>query len=66
MKVVNSKTKKEVKVGDIVTSFRGEKQEVRYLSPEANRVTVGEPGVSNQFACREYYLSVFGLEVKEV
>ncbi len=65
MIVVDSKTKEEIKKGDIVTSFRGEKKEVRYLSPEANRVTVGTPGDSDQFNCQEYYLSVFGLEVQK-
>ena len=64
MIVVDRKTKKEVKVGDIVTDFRGEKRKVQCLSPEALKVTVARPNDTRQFACQEYYLSVFGLEVK--
>jgi len=63
-KLVNKDTGAEVKVGDTVTSFRGEKAIVKYLEPPhkpsaSGRVYVTQEGMTGQ---QGFYASVFGLK----
>lgn len=64
MRLVYKATGEEVKVGDVVTTFRGKKCEVKYFrephKPSSEgKVTVKEEGSS---FCMEYYVSVIGAE----
>lgn len=64
MRLVYKGTEKEVKVGDVVTDFRGDKATVKYFrephKPSSEgKITVTEDG-SDWSA--EYYVSVYGLE----
>ena len=62
MKLINSKTKQEVKIGDMVTSFRGEKYEVRSWSEPQHRGSTGRMYVKNDQLDRELYPAVFNCE----
>ena len=64
MRLVYKVTGKEVKVGDIVTTFRGDKCEVKYFRPphkssSSGKVTVQLEGSNLSM---EYYVSVIGAE----
>lgn len=64
MRLVYKATGKEVKVGDIATTFRGKKCEVKYFrephKPSSEgKITVQEEGCS---FCSEYYVGVIGAE----
>lgn len=63
MKLVYKETGEEVKRGDILTDFRGEKAIARYWrEPDhgVGKITVEES--PDDIMLREYYVSVFGLE----
>ena len=67
MKLVNEKTGQEVKVGEVVTSFRGEKFTLRSAelprhSGSSGRVVVLPKGVTNSFDAQEFFPSVFDLK----
>ena len=62
MKLINSKTKQEVKIGDMVTSFRGEKYEVRSWSEPQHRGSTGRMYVKSDVYDRDYYPAVFNCE----
>ena len=62
MKLINSKTKQEVKIGDMVTSFRGEKYEVRSWSEPHHSGSTGRMYVKNDQLDRELYPAVFNCE----
>lgn len=62
MRLVYETTGEEVKVGDIVTTFRGKKCEVKYFAPphkpsSEGKITVQEEGCT---FCSEYYVGVIG------
>ncbi len=63
MKLVYKETGEEVKKGDILTDFRGEKAIAHYWrEPDhgIGKITVEES--HDDIMLREYYVSVFGLE----
>ena len=62
MKLINSKTKQEVKIGDMVTSFRGEKYEVRSWSEPQHRGSTGRMYVKGDQFDRSLYPAVFNCE----
>ena len=64
MRLVYKATGKEVKVGDVVTTSKGEKCEVTYFRPphkpsSSGKVTVQFEGSNSSM---EYYVSVIGAE----
>ena len=59
MKLINSTTNREVKIGDTVTSFRGEKYEVRSWSIPHNEGSTGRMYVREGKLEGSYYPSVF-------
>lgn len=64
MRLVYKGTDKEVKVGDIVTDFRGEDSIVSYFAEPNKPSSEGKITVKrteDDFG-REYYVSCFGLE----
>ena len=62
MKLINSITKQEVKIGDTVTSFRGEKYEVRSWSEPHHAGSTGRMYVKGDQYDRELYPAVFNCE----
>ena len=65
MRLVYKETGKEVKVGDVVETSRGEKCEVRYFRPPHKPSSEGKVTVQfgeDKFNCMEYYVSVIGAE----
>ena len=58
VKLVNTNTGKEVKIGDTVTSFRGETATVRYVRPPHKSSASGY--------VNDYYASVYDCEFVEV
>lgn len=65
MKLVYTDTGKEVKVGDIVKTFRGEECKVKYFRPPHKPSSSGKITVQfgdNDLNCREFYVSVIGAE----
>lgn len=65
MRLVYKATGKEVKVGDIATTFRGEKCEVKYFRPPHKPSSEGKVTVQfgeDKFNCMEYYVGVIGAE----
>lgn len=68
MRLVYKATGKEVKVGDIVTTSRGDKCEVKYFRQphkpsSSGKVTVQFEGSNSSM---EYYVSVIGAEWIEI
>jgi hypothetical protein len=60
MKLINSITKEEIKIGDIVISFRGEKCEVCSWSEPRNSDSTGRIYVKGeQYNRGSFYPSVF-------
>ena len=59
MKLINSTTNREVKIGDTVTSFRGEKYEVHSWSIPHNEGSTGRMYVREGKLKGSYYPSVF-------
>lgn len=64
MRLVYKANGNEVKVGDVATTFRGEKVTVKYFEKphkpnSEGKVTVQEEGCS---FCNEYYVSVIDAE----
>lgn len=59
MKLINSITKQEVKMGDVVTSFRGKKYEVLSWSEPQHSGSTGLMYVRDNQLYRDYYPSVF-------
>ena len=59
MKLINSTTNREVKIGDTVTSFRGEKYEVHSWSIPHNEGSTGRMYVKQGKLEGSYYPSVF-------
>ncbi len=69
MKAIDTKTGKEVKAGDTVTDFRGDKATfVRCVrAPEPGKTgkvaVMRKNGTDDQAWENEYYMSVYGLKV---
>ena len=59
MKLINSTTNKEVKIGDTVTSFRGERFELRSWSEPHHEGSTGRIYVREGKLEGSYYPSVF-------
>ncbi len=59
MKLVHKDTGNEVKVGDTVTSFRGDETTVRYFAEPHKPSSQGKLTVASGF---EYYVGVYGLQ----
>jgi hypothetical protein len=62
MKLINSRTKQEVKIGDMVTSFRGEQYEVLNWSKPQHAGSSGRMYVKGDLCQRELFPSVFNCE----
>ena len=62
MKLINSNTKQEVKIGDTVTSFRGEKYEVCSWSEPQHAGSTGRMHVKGDQFDRSFYPTVFNCE----
>ena len=62
MKLINSITKQEIKIGDTVISFRGEKYEVRSWSEPQHAGSTGRMYVKNDQLDRSLYPAVFNCE----
>ena len=64
MRLVYKATGKEVKVGDIATTFRGKKCEVKYFRPPHKPNSEGKISVRSEGDSfdMEYYVSVIGAE----
>ena len=67
MKLINSTTKKEIKEGDRVTTFRGEKGTLTGNRPPQHEGSTGKVYVKfgAEGSEREYYPSVIGAEWKK-
>jgi hypothetical protein len=65
MKLINCETKQEVKIGDIVTSFRGEKYEVTRISIPHSHASSGRMHVTNGLIRQSFYPTVFNCKFIE-
>lgn len=66
MVLIHKETGKEIKKGDVLTSFRGEKYIADYFREPTHgegKITV-KKNADDVMSCGEYYVSVFGLEWK--
>lgn len=64
MKLVHKDTKEEVKVGELLTSFRGDKYYAHYWTYPHHgigKITVRKK-LDDMLTSREFYVSVFNLE----
>lgn len=64
MRLVYKGTDKEVKKGDVLTSFRGEKMYAKYWREPTHgvgKITV-KRNKDDDYSCFEYYVTVFNLE----
>lgn len=65
MRLVEKETGREIKVGDVVTSFRGEKYTVKYFREPHKASSCGKISVrrdNGEEYDSEFYVTAFGLE----
>ena len=63
MRLVYKGTNKEVQKGDILTDFRGDKAIAYYWKEPPHGIgKISVKGKPDDLMCKEYYVSVFGLE----
>jgi hypothetical protein len=65
MKLIDLKTGKEVKIGDTVTDFRGDKAELTGIYPPRHSNSSGRVTVWDGKMTGEYFPSVFGCQIVE-